>query len=1021
MTARGGKSWSLLQDRLLAERHLIDLHRMEYACRVEGEGAPNPTLGLLEAGRELTLRCKSGVFRIRLNSPRDRTAVYANIRTRACSTLAAIDGPDRAGGYLLRIYGTGRDAAGDAPVELRCPPDVSAPEGCIGSLKVASRLGASIETRRFALQWVPLETNGDTQACLNLVHLMDAKSHTKCLGKAEISSFSIRAGDVGDLLERCGIIRYQDRGSGSVRLVEFREVKEPGQPNLSPLLDAPEGFLANWVQYELACEQRSREEGSSRTRSPIEVVARLGASTEGDCQKYRANMSSDSVDAWWPKGAFRPVEVQCVVSRDTGAETERHSATLLLLERHGSEIIASFRFERSLPRVSQFHVLPALDEMDRRQRERKLEAYHRIVSGAGVEAEMLSALLNPELVRNRSASAIRFPTMRTPTTAQIEAVLKALGDSPLVLIQGPPGTGKTDVICQIAAEFVARNRREDGSSARVLLAAQQHAAIDNLLERLSERANMEVWRIPSGTPDAISQLESQSAEVAERKRLDLRRVWTMETGGMLARIIALQDAVDELDQAIQVSIRQDTHNEPKISAAAERILQDCGIISEEIQPSKQLHTVSPIPSELRSAADVRDPLHFERLASQHDDQEIRDLAAMLVVGIGEHRRNERTWSAIDEVLSARELACASEQRLPSAPLQQGFEEIRDSAALHLDQLQSKAPIEAVKARFLQALEREPRAWSECCSQHATSIGATCQGTVKGEDEAYDLALVDEAAQVGLDVLIPLSRARKVVLVGDHKQLPPYVEAALLNGSFSPDGAAIPSLFESLWHRTPDSAREVLQTQFRMHEAIGRVVSKAFYEPDVTLRHHDADRTPRLNLFRGTPVVWIDTGSAIPTDLKVPDEVCVEYSELELELVALLLSRLRSDRLLEAGELGIACMYARQRDAMQERLRSSYFESLRLGVHCDTTDSFQGQEFEHVFVLCTRRKSGPGFLREPSRLNVAISRARRQLILFADRRLADSAQASFGRVADAMLAVGAGCRFLTITEFFNECK
>ena len=112
------------------------------------------------------------------------------------------------------------------------------------------------------------------------------------------------------------------------------------------------------------------------------------------------------------------------------------------------------------------------------------------------------------------------------------------------------------------------------------------------------------------------------------------------------------------------------------------------------------------------------------------------------------------------------------------------------------------------------------------------------------------------------------------------------------------------------------------------------------------------------------------------------------------------------------------MYSRQCDLVRHRLESTTFDRIRDRITCDTTDSFQGQEFEHVFVLCTRRGSGPGFLRAPSRLNVAISRARRQVILLADQQLVGSAPHSLGRVHAGMLAVGAGCRFATMDEVMS---
>jgi hypothetical protein len=420
------------------------------------------------------------------------------------------------------------------------------------------------------------------------------------------------------------------------------------------------------------------------------------------------------------------------------------------------------------------------------------------------------------------------------------------------------------------------------------------------------------------------------------------------------------------------------------------------------------------------AVRARDIAALKDLLQDIGDDQLNSLFEMLLnaQSAKSTQRLESAWSALGEELA--QLALEGDRVQQGAALDATPEEwiadamfVAERTRVQREQL---SPLEAVKATFLHELEAEPRAWTECRKAHASSIAATCKATSLDEKAVtYDLAIIDEAAQVGMDVLIPMARAAKVVLVGDHRQLPPYVESEIFRSGGTGRDGMIPSLFESLWSRLPQAAKEVLPMQFRMNRAIGEVVSRAFYEPEVVLRHHGDERKARLGLFDGCPVVWIDTGSPIPSELGIVEEKAFEMSSLERELTARILRKLAANAPLSPLEIGIACMYSRQRDAVDELLSSTQFETLRRSIRCDTTDSFQGQEFEHVLVLCSRRGTGPGFLREPSRLNVAMSRARRQVVIFADRSLAKDAPASLGRVQEAMQHHKSSCRFLTISE------
>jgi superfamily I DNA and/or RNA helicase len=287
------------------------------------------------------------------------------------------------------------------------------------------------------------------------------------------------------------------------------------------------------------------------------------------------------------------------------------------------------------------------------------------------------------------------------------------------------------------------------------------------------------------------------------------------------------------------------------------------------------------------------------------------------------------------------------------------------------------------------------------------LAATCQIAAPRDEpepeDLYDLVIVDEAARAGIDVLIPMGLGRQVVLVGDHEQLPPHIEeevAAKMEQGILEAAPPDESLFKWLWERLPDTHRIALDRQYRMHEDIGRVVSAVFYEPRLELQHHyagalAAQRAPCFGLLNDHALAWVDTSAVMHDaeerrrhDVRWPAE---EENAYEVALILELLRRADRSALKELREtlgtsevIGVIPFYQNQVDAMTRGLASLETE-LRSMVRCGTVDSFQGMEFPLVILSCVKiNKEGRiGFLRRSQRVNVAISRGQRQVVVVGD--------------------------------------
>jgi len=247
------------------------------------------------------------------------------------------------------------------------------------------------------------------------------------------------------------------------------------------------------------------------------------------------------------------------------------------------------------------------------------------------------------------------------------------------------------------------------------------------------------------------------------------------------------------------------------------------------------------------------------------------------------------------------------------------------------------------------------------------------GIEKMEHQSFDLVIIDEASQqVEPSTLIAALKAPKVILAGDHKQLPPTV--------LSNDETLKYSLFERLCDHLPDH-QIMLQTQYRMHQSIMQFPNQHFYYGDLIAdsgvkEHSLKDLLPTheySSLKTGiAPLVLIDTAPLNPKEEQNRHQTSLK-NITELQIITSILSPLLSTSLSPNG-IGIISPYAAQVQLLKQHLPDS------LDIH--SIDGFQGQEKEIIILSLVRSNSegNIGFLKDMRRLNVALTRAKRQLII-----------------------------------------
>jgi superfamily I DNA and/or RNA helicase len=243
------------------------------------------------------------------------------------------------------------------------------------------------------------------------------------------------------------------------------------------------------------------------------------------------------------------------------------------------------------------------------------------------------------------------------------------------------------------------------------------------------------------------------------------------------------------------------------------------------------------------------------------------------------------------------------------------------------------------------------------------------------------------------------KGRSIVLVGDHRQLPPLlnqeIEAELLNDAHlngNGDDYRL-TLFERLFNGLPPTRKEALRKQYRMVPPICEVVRRLSYQEKELAIETAGDALVRCHPFRGVgPIHWItcEGGRNVAEPVGYGIRNHAEVDAVLAFLSSRLLPTIESDefpRYLKGKkngdpyEIGIIAMYRQQALALEAALSRCKLPESRLTIEVGTVDAFQGREKDAVIVSFV--ETNPNKLRffyDRKRLNVALSRARELLVL-----------------------------------------
>jgi len=527
--------------------------------------------------------------------------------------------------------------------------------------------------------------------------------------------------------------------------------------------------------------------------------------------------------------------------------------------------------------------------------------------------------------------------------SQVEAFKKLHQFGPLGLLQGPPGTGKTAFIGAFIHYSIQKG------SKKILLVSQSHEAVNNAAEKVrgifqTKKQNVSIIRL--GDENHISEsLQDISEQSLQQNYKELFRAEIKHRITLASNSLSLPIEFIEMSIDFELSFGRNINTYSRID------------------PNKDLSNwFSKLTNFFLRKFNYESNFTHNNLGHIH--KTFYELA-------------ERKFN-IDSPLNIMK-----------------FRNIINLAFEWVEVMSSS------KSQFQNFLVKT-----------RTVVCGTCVGIARlhyGINEnIYDLVVIDEASRASSSELaIAMSIGRKIVLVGDHKQLPPQYDPDHIKAVSDKTGINDLELKTSDFERSFLSSygRKIgltLSTQYRMAPAIGDLISTCFYDSMLNTGRGDAiESVNNLDDELGSTVTWYDTSNANSYERKPRGKnrnLNSWENEYEANTIIGLIKRISEVKELsdflkptETPQIGVICMYKEQVKLIREKLmRIQWLRNLEDDgvLKIDTVDSYQGKENSIIIVSLVRNNENlnVGFLKHESRINVALSRAKERLYVIGSTKM-----------------------------------
>lgn len=591
---------------------------------------------------------------------------------------------------------------------------------------------------------------------------------------------------------------------------------------------------------------------------------------------------------------------------------------------------------------------------------RQDDAIRAVRYGDSINSKLLHILENPN-VNSKSKNPILVTEFIQADLddAKKKAIQSAL-ESDIYIIQGPPGTGKTKVIGEIIAQLLKHE-----NNTRILLTSQSNAAVDNALEAVSKITN------DSNTLLRIGRKEKIVDRLSEYQLDESLYQWIERT----------KRKSDTHSRILHYNNMEELHD----LADYKFLLREC---------VKKYEDLAETDTELSKT-------RYRLFEEKNSDELNYRLCATLekqVLELDKEKHNliEDIYVEIQKIFPVVKISFEKNTLFNLEETKSYLNIIEKALDRKKGNLNQLEKIEVIRQEWLKRLGKG-REFEAICAAETQVVASTCLGVSNIPGiwaSEYDWVIVDEAGRATPpEILVPLVKGKRILLVGDHKQLPPFVDIELSDSDMDKyevtKETLEKSLFEDLFDKANENLKSILNIQYRMHSGIGGLVSKVFYDGKIENASLTNNLTHNLHIWEKKSVVWVSTSSNDERTEKPIDTS--KQNQSEAELISNYCEQIEMELRNSNKEMSLAVIsgYSGQKLLIEQLLSpKDKLKWQNLSIEVDNIDAFQGQEREIVIysVVRSNKKRDIGFLKDYRRLNVALSRARKLLVIVGDHEM-----------------------------------
>jgi len=624
-----------------------------------------------------------------------------------------------------------------------------------------------------------------------------------------------------------------------------------------------------------------------------------------------------------------------------------------------------------------------------------------------------------------------------PNQSQVDGIVKGIQTKDVYLVMGPPGTGKTTVILEWIKYFVKEKNM------RVLISSQNNKAVDNVLERIIQEDGIDALRIGSESKvteqvkpclfelkleslrdkikvttdrhaetiteysdywtEARKMLSSMEEHYMKKAELEeklnsacmqlAKDRTTIDTNYTNYNILLrkIEEDVNKINNLIDKEMKYRSRGALlrfllKIFSFIRNIRIEFGVSKYDKNHSHLLYIYDTYNKQCTQFAEFYDSTAFDVFAPERETAELisREMENIHI----DYDGKKDPWNIFDfDSCRSMDITSYAFYSTLMSNMQSGLSRAA-SLGTELKKWQSIA------------VDTSNYTLKSILLDGVNLVGATCIGINSQHRFAelkFDVSIIDEAGQIQIhNALVPMSVSNKLIMLGDHKQIPPMADPDLVR-ILKEHGISThlleKSLFEDMYNRLPESNKSMLDTQYRMPSEIADIISTWFYGGNYKSFSGKSNLTSVLPLLSEHPFLIIDTSNSGTERYErsiSQGEQIVHDNPLEASVAAKIVTLL-DKKGYNLDNVGIIAALKAQVDLIRKELKRGGIPAETTVELAATLDSYQGQERDVIIYSFGRSsakepsKNGVGFLTELRRLNVAMSRCKKTLIMIGDMK------------------------------------